>query len=187
MTEPRLPPIDPDDLDDAQRALHDRLMDRPEVQAHGLVGPFGVWMHAPEAGSAMAALGAVIRFGTALPTSVTEVAICTTGAHHRAAFEFAAHRRLAVQAGVDADALDRLARAEEPGFDGDEALAHAFASQLLRTGDVDDGTYADAVARFGERGVVELVSTVGYYGLISHLLNVFHVPLAPGMDDPFES
>ena len=42
-------------------------MSRPEVAALGLVGPFGVWMHAPELGMAMSALGGKVRFATSLP------------------------------------------------------------------------------------------------------------------------
>ena len=38
-----------------------------------------------------------------------------------------------LQAMVDEEALDRLAAGEEPGFEGDDALAHAVADELLRT------------------------------------------------------
>jgi 4-carboxymuconolactone decarboxylase len=182
----RLPEIDPDDLTDVQRSLHEELTTRPEVRRFGLVGPFGVWMHAPAVGSAMSGLGREIRFGASLPAAVTEVAICTTGAHFRSSFEFAAHRRMAVEAGVDAAALDRLAAGREPGFEGGEQLAHAVATELLTTHRIDDATYAAAVARFGSQGVVELVATVGYYSLISLLLNGFEVPVPEGMADPFE-
>jgi 4-carboxymuconolactone decarboxylase len=41
------------------------------------------------------------------------------------------------------------------------------------------------VAAFGETGTVELVTTIGYYCLISLTLNAFDVKLADGMQDPF--
>ncbi len=181
----RLPEIDADRLNDDQLRLHEMLMSRPEVAAMGLVGPFGVWMHAPDVGIAMSRLGGKVRFSTSLPANLTEVAICTTGAHYRAAFEFAAHRTMAVRAGVDAGKLDRLAAGDEPGFDGDEAAAYAVAVELLRDQRISVSTYADAAERFGHQGMVELVTTVGYYSLISLLLNGFEVPLAAGMTDPF--
>ncbi len=115
---------------------------------------------------------------------VTEVAICTTGAFYGSSFEFAAHRPIAVAAGGDAASLDRLAAGDEPGFSGDDAAAHAVASELLRDHAISTATYADAEARFGVQGVVELVTTVGYYGLNALLLNGFEIPLAPGMADP---
>ena len=125
----RLPDIDTDHLTDEQAELYEALLSRPEVAKLGLIGPFGVWMHAPDLGKAMSALGGKVRFSTSLPNNVTEVAICTTGAFHRAKFEFAAHRGLAIRAGVDEGALDRLATGEEPGFDGDEGAAYAVASE----------------------------------------------------------
>ena len=105
----RLPDIDTEHLTDEQAELYEALLSRPEVAKLGLIGPFGVWMHAPDLGKAMSALGGKVRFATSLPNNVTEVAICTTGAFHRAKFEFAAHRGLAIRAGVDEAALDRLA------------------------------------------------------------------------------
>lgn len=181
----RLPAIDTDDLTSEQQPLYDALTNRPEVQAMGLVGPFAVWMHAPELGTAMAQLGAAVRFSASLPAAVTEVAICTTGAFYHSSFEFAAHRAMALRAGVDEAALDRLAAGDDPQFDGDEAAAHAVASDLLRDHRISPDAYADAHGRFGDRGMVELVTTVGYYSLISMMLNGFEVPLAPGMTDPF--
>jgi len=148
------------------------------------VGPFAVWMHAPALGVPMAQLGTGIRFEASLPANATEVAICTTGTFFGSSFETSAHRPLALRAGVDAEALGRLFAGDEPGFTGDEAAAHAIATELLRDHRITDATYADAVDRFGPQGLVELVTTVGYYALNALLLNGFEIPLAPGMDDP---
>ena len=181
----RLPDIDIDQLNGPQAELYEGLASRPEVAKLGLVGPFGVWMHAPDIGKALSTLGGKIRFATSLPANVTEVAICTTGAFHRAKFEFAAHRGLAVRAGVDAAALDRLAAGDDPGFSGDEGAAYGVATELLRDHAISDATYADAAGRFGPQGMVELISTVGYYCLISLMLNGFEVGIVEGMTDPF--
>ncbi len=181
----RLPDIDTDRLTPAQAELYESLASRPEVARLGLVGPFGVWMHAPELGKAMSALGGTVRFGTSLAANVTEVAICTTSAFHRAKFEFAAHRGLALRAGVEEAALDRLAAGEEPGFSGDEAAAYGVAIELLRGHAISEATYADADKRFGSQGMVELMTTIGYYCLISLMLNGLEVGLVDGMTDPF--
>ena len=47
-----------------------------------------------------------------------------------------------------------------------------FASELLGTGQVSDASYAGVNDRFGERGVMDLVGAVGYYSLVSMVLNV---------------
>lgn len=180
----RLPDLDPLQYTEAQGRLATDLGNRPEVQANGIVGPFAAWMQAPDLGEPLAALGTRIRFGASLPASATEVAICTTATFYRSSFEASAHRPLALRAGVDEAALDRLFAGEEPRFAGDDAIAHAVATELLRDHGISGATYERADDRFGLQGVVELTTTVGYYALNALLLNAFEVPLAPGMDDP---
>ena len=43
------------------------------------------------------------------------------------------------------------------------------------------GTYARALARFGEQGVMDLVGVNGFYSLISMALNVGRTPLPAGV------
>ena len=181
----RLPDTDLENLTPNQQTLFDALSTRPEVQQHGLVGPFAMMMHAPEMGTALAALGKAIRFTASLPAHVTEVAICSVGAYYRSSFEFAAHRAMALQAGVDEQQLDALAAGDDPGFEDDMAAAHAVAMELLVEHRISDDTYADAAERFGPQGVTELVITIGYYSLVSFMLNGFEADLVPGMTDPF--
>ncbi len=56
---------------------------------------------------------------------------------------------------------------------------HAVTSQLLTDRRVDDTTFAEGRVLLGETGMVELATLVGYYCLISMVLNLFEVPL-PG-------
>ena len=62
----------------------------------------------------------------------------------------------------------------------DEAAVYNFATELLDTKQVSDATFDAAKALLGERGVVELVNVMGYYGIVSMLLNVDRYPLADG-------
>ncbi|MEQ8234929.1 MAG: carboxymuconolactone decarboxylase family protein [Gammaproteobacteria bacterium] len=181
----RLPPLEEDRLDAAQRAVLEAIRSGPRGGAHGLAGPFGVWVRAPAVGGPTQALGAAVRFASGLADDVREVAICTVGAHYQARFEFAAHRALAEAAGVDPGLLDRLRDGLPPGFDGLQGLAHRVAHALLDAHRLDDALYAEAHEAFGEAGLIELVTTVGYYCLVSLTLNAFDIPLTPGMVDPF--
>ena len=52
---------------------------------------------------------------------------------------------------------------------------------LLATG----GTAKAAVELLGESGIVELITLLGFYSLISMSLNVFQVPLPAGEESPF--
>jgi 4-carboxymuconolactone decarboxylase len=69
---------------------------------------------------------------------------------------------------------------------GDETLVYEFVTDLLSTGAVSDGPYGAVLDRFGERGVMDLVGAVGYYSLVSMVLNVAQVPLPEGEEPPLK-
>jgi 4-carboxymuconolactone decarboxylase len=184
----RLSPIDRDNLTPEQNAVLNTIEAGPRGEGRpgiGLIGPFGAWVRAPSIGDPVQALGSAIRFGTSLPENVKEVAICTVGAYYRSRFEFSAHRALAIRAGVAAEHLDQLIAGEEADFSGTELIAHTIASQMLNQHGLLDETYQTGLTAFTEAGMIELVTTIGYYCLISLTLNSFQIPLEPGMTDPF--
>jgi len=181
----RLTPLDESKLTEAEREVLEAITTGPRGNM-GLVGPFGVFVRAPRVGNAAQALGAEVRFGTELSERLKEIAICVVGACYRARFEFAAHARLAERAGVDPAAVEAIRRGEDPGFRDEEAASvHSFSRQLVWTRHVDDATYTRARDALGERKLVELVLTIGYYTLVSCVLNAFDVPLPDDMTDPF--
>jgi len=90
------------------------------------------------------------------------------------------HYPLAVKAGLDRLVADQLAQGRRPdGMKEDEALAYDFCDELFRTHGVCDATYARAVARLGERGVVDLLGLVGYFTTVSMVMNVARTPASP--------
>ena len=72
------------------------------------------------------------------------------------------------------------------GMSADEAMVYNFAAELLGTGQVSDPTYQAVIDRFGERGAMDLVGGIGYYSLVSMVLNVAQVPLPPGETPPLK-
>jgi 4-carboxymuconolactone decarboxylase len=151
----------------------------------GLVGPFNAFVHAPEVGRHMSALGARLRYRTSLPRRLSELAIITVGARWKAEFEWWAHARMALEHGISTDVVEAIGRGDAPLFAadaGDERAVYAAARQLAAEGRLDDGIYAAAHGLLGDEGMVELVALCGYYTLISYLLNAFDVPLPPGAE-----
>jgi 4-carboxymuconolactone decarboxylase len=49
---------------------------------------------------------------------------------------------------------------------------------------VSDANYARVVERFGEHGAVDLIGIIGYYTLVSMILNVDRVPIPGGAPAP---
>ena len=74
----------------------------------------------------------------------------------------------------------------EPVFsDPGEEIAWRFSRELLSQRRVSTATYRAARERFGENGLMELVTLLGYYTLVSMTLNTFEVPLPEGQEPAF--
>ncbi len=182
----RLPAIDEQSLTPEQRAVADAIRSGPRGPNAGVTGgPFGVWLHSPAFANPAQELGAHCRFGAALPRDVSEFAIILTAKRWRAQFEFWAHARIAIQEGIPAAVVEAVRTGAPLDLDRpDLALVQRLVREYFETSRVSEATYREALAAFGERGLVDLVGTVGYYGLVSATLNVFEVELPEGVEEP---
>jgi 4-carboxymuconolactone decarboxylase len=175
----RFKPLTYDQMTPAQKTLTDHLLSGERA---GMNGPFNVLLRSPEMGDAVQALGAQVRFHSSLPPKLNEFAIILTGRFWNAQYEWYAHKRLALQAGLNPGIVDALAAGRRPtGMQADEETLYNFVTELLRTRQVSDATFQAARDRLGERSVVDLISVVGYYGLVSMVLNVDRYPLPAGV------
>ncbi|MFL6695373.1 MAG: carboxymuconolactone decarboxylase family protein [Ramlibacter sp.] len=170
----RMPLPARDAMTDDQRAAAQALIEGPRK---GVYGPFLPLLRTPQLLDRVARLGEHLRFGGKLEARVRELATCVAARHVGNQFEWQMHAPLAVQAGVDAQAIEAMRQGARPAsLASDEALAYDFATELLHTHGCSDVTYARAVAQFGEPGVVELTTLVGYFVMVSWLMNVAHTP-----------
>ena len=111
-----------------------------------------------------------------------EMAILMAARHWMAHYEWNAHKNAALMAGLDPDIVAAIAAGERPKvMQANEAALHRFCSELLTTKRVSDETFAATKAAFGEQGMTEIVFTLGYYSLVSMLLNVDEHPLPEGV------
>jgi len=185
MSERRFPELSPDVLTDEQRAVVDAIQSGP--RGAGLRGPFNALLRSPQLCNLVQQVGAYVRFGSSIPAPLNELAICMAGRKWGAQYEFYAHRRIGIDAGLNPAILDAVAEGRRPeGMSGDETIVYEFAAELLGTGQVSDTKYQAAIDRFGERGVMDLVGGIGYYSLVSMILNVAQVPLPEGETPPLK-
>jgi 4-carboxymuconolactone decarboxylase len=68
----------------------------------------------------------------------------------------------------------------------DEAIVYDVSLELQNNQSVSDATYAKAVAKFGEPGVVELASIQGYYAYLAMVMNVARIGAQPGASPQLE-
>ena len=145
-----------------------------------LGGPFNVWLRSPGIGNLVQQLGEEIRFRSSLAGKLNELAILVTARHWTSQYEWFAHHKLALEGGLNPKIAEDIAQGRRPaGMDADETLVYDFSCELHEEQTVSDATYAKAVARLGERGVVDLITVNGFYGLVSMCLNVDGTPLPP--------
>jgi 4-carboxymuconolactone decarboxylase len=171
------------EMDSAQKQVHDQIV---SGRRGSFGGPFQLLIRAPGVCEHAAPLGEYLRWGTSLPDRLSELAIITTARFWRAQYEWYAHAPLAEKAGVPAAAIEAIRTGGTPQFAAeDEALVYRVCDELFRTQRLSEDSFKAANAAFGERGVVEIISIIGYYTLIGNTLNVFQVPLPQGEKLPF--
>ena len=179
----RLPLPNDADLSPRQKEVIEMVKNGPRG---GVRGPFGAWIRSPECAAIAQDLGAHVRFRSCLNDRVREVVICTTAASIRAQYEWFAHARIALEAGVSSATLEAIRTGGTPDdAPEDETMAHAFTTELLNTKRISDASFSKAVDMFGEEGLVEIVGACGYYTLVGLTLNVAAVPLPDGEPLPF--
>ena len=168
-----LPPME--SMTPEQRAAAQALIDGPRK---GVYGPFLPLMRSPVLLDRVARVGEYLRFDSVLDARIRELVTAAAARHVGNQFEWHMHAPLAVKAGVDAGAIDALRQGARPatGLKEDEALALDFALELLRTNGSSEPTYERAVRSFGENGVVELTTLIGYFVMVNWLMNVAHTP-----------
>jgi 4-carboxymuconolactone decarboxylase len=174
----RFKPLTYDEMTPPQRTMIQHLLDGPRG---GTEGPFNVLLRSPEMGDLGQQFGAATRFATTVPRRLYELAIIITARHWTSQFEWSAHHRGALQAGISPAVADAIAEGRRPAaMPRDEEAVYNFATELLETKQVGDATFAAAKSVLGERGVVELIDVMGWYSTVSMLLNVDRYPLPEG-------
>lgn len=170
----RLPMPEPGMLSPEQKAAADALINGPRK---GVYGPFLALLRSPVLLDRIARTGEYLRFESVLDARVRELATCAVARHVSNQFEWQMHAPLAVKAGVDPQVIDALAVGARPrSLAADEEAALDFTRELLTTHGVSDPAYAAALEAFGEQGLVELATLVGYFAMVSWLMNVARTP-----------
>jgi 4-carboxymuconolactone decarboxylase len=183
MPSPRVRILEEKSLTPAQRALLDSIRSGPRGSSTTIRGPFAVFLHAPAFGELAQQLGGYCRFKTGVPPRLSEFAILVTARLWRAQYEWFAHVPQAERAGVKAQTIRDLHKGRVPkAAPKDERAIYDFIQELYKNRRVSDKNFARVHALLGDAATVELVGILGYYVLISMILNVFR--MSPPGDEP---
>ena len=175
----RMPEILPDKLTDAQKKALEQFTSKrgaPPVR-----GPFLALLRSPDVMTPAEILGEYLQFKTVLPPKLRELVILITARQWTQDTEWNSHVAIAVKDGLSPEIATALAAGQRPpAMDEGEQIVYDFCDELHRNQSITDATYAKAVAKFGEQGVVDIISVNGYYTWFAMIMNsVRATPFTP--------
>lgn len=147
--------------------------------------PFNVYLRSPILADQLRGVAEYLRFKTSLPLKLNELAILVTARKWTAQYEWFAHHRLALKAGLDPAIAEDIAQGRRPAkMPAEEEAVYNFVHELHSTNQVSDANFKAVKDRFGEQGVVDLIAVTGYYVMVSMILNTDRSPIPGGGKPP---
>jgi 4-carboxymuconolactone decarboxylase len=181
----RMPPIPADKMTDAQKKA---VAEYKAIRGTDLTGPpWSVLLRVPD--QVVPALQIRMHYlnKSVLGPHLTEFAILLGARRWTNNWEWNAHAPAAETAGVKREVIAALAEGRRPdAMSEEEAVAYDLSAELQSNQSVSDGTYAKALAKFGEAGVVELASIQGYYTYLAMVMNAARVGVQQNARPPLE-
>ena len=181
----RMPPIPADQMTEAQKKA---VADYKAIRGTDLTAPpWSVLLRVP--GQVVPALQIRMHYlnDSALDQRLTEFAIFIAARRWTNNWEWNAHYPNALKAGLKPDIIAALADGRRPqGMADDEGILYDFCTELQSNQSVSDSTYARALAKFGEPGIVEMASIEGYYTYLAMIMNAARITVPPNVKPPLE-
>ena len=170
----RFPAIAPDAMTAKQKEFARVLAYSPRAGGNGgnvTNPPFKVYLRSPDFGVEAIKMSDYLRFGTGLDNRLTELAIIVAARNWDNDYIWSAHYGAAVKAGLDPSVGADMAAGKRPTkMKDDEAIIYDLLTEIYRDHALSQATYTKAVAKFGEKGVVDLIGLASYYGFTAMAL-----------------
>jgi 4-carboxymuconolactone decarboxylase len=173
----RLPPIPAEKMTEAQK----KAVEEYTAARGPLTGPWNVLLRSPELINRQRGVSDYVRFNSVLSPKLSEFIILITARHWAQQYVWNAHHPAALKGGLNPDIAKAVAEGRRPQqMAEDEEVAYDFIIELQRNHSVSDATYARALAKYGERGIVDMIGLTGHYTTISMVLNTARTGLPAG-------
>jgi 4-carboxymuconolactone decarboxylase len=176
-------PNDWDKLTPQQKKYVESILSGPRGD---ITGPLGVMMVSPELGDLSQKAIAYSRFAgregfSSVPPKLNELAILVVAKHWSAEYVWNAHHTAAVRLGIPAEVVEAIRTGQRPAaMERDVETVYNFATDFIGKRQVSD-TLLQAARNVlgGDRGVVDLVGTMGLYQISSMMVALDQTPLPP--------
>jgi 4-carboxymuconolactone decarboxylase len=170
LQQDRLPLIPESKQTEAQKKASAEFV---TIRKTPVFGPFVPLLRSPELMLRASAMGDYLRYRDSLPPKLNEFIILIVAREWTQEYEWFVHYPAAMKAGLDPEIAKAVAEGRRPAkMTDDEEIVYEFSTELHRNKSVSDATYARAVAKFGEQGMMDMVGMNGYYTMIAMATNV---------------
>jgi alkylhydroperoxidase family enzyme len=174
----RLPYLNRDDLDEADRCIWDdfiKVRGTEPGHIHRTVA------NAPNLLRRFVELANELRNGTQLDPKLRELALMTVGRLTGAEYEFVHHWNMSLRIGVKQEQLEHLADFEtSPAFNDRERAVMRYAAEATQNVKVADATFGALREFLDNRRIMELVMNVAFYNAVARVIVPCGVELEPG-------
>ena len=149
---------------------------------------FRALMNSPKAAEAVGQLGEYLRLNTSLDPVVREIAIISVARHTNSDYEWAHHEPIARAVGVRPQVIESIRTGRAPmGLPAKEGIFAQAAKELVLNGDLTDRTFQAIEHLLGPQAVVEFITLVGYYAMLSLALRALGIGLDEGLESDLNS
>jgi 4-carboxymuconolactone decarboxylase len=178
----RLPTLTYEQLTPRQKEVWDKHGERRGAP----VGPYRTWLHSPDLMDKVSPLSNYFRFDCGLPVKLREFGILVTARYWDSQYAWNAHVDKARDAGIPDDVIKDLAAGKKPNFKADdERVYYTFAMEALTNHFVSQETFDEARKIFGERALVDLIGSIGYFSMLQIVLNSSETDLQSDREPPY--
>jgi alkylhydroperoxidase family enzyme len=164
------------DLADAAPEFAELLKSRPPLNVYRMVA------HGGHTATGFLALGSAILSKSTLDPKLRELVILRVGALSDAKYEVFQHRRVAARVGVPAAKIEAVlanpgAEPDSAVFDASECAVLRYTDAVVREVKAPEDLFRAVAAKLTHQQLVELMMTIGFYMLVSRLLENLEVDI----------
>jgi 4-carboxymuconolactone decarboxylase len=110
-----------------------------------------------------------------------ELLILRTAWRCACGYEWGQHRRIAQEAGLCADEIDRVPDEHDAAWSAADRTLFSAVDELVRDHRITPGTWQQLASRYDEQQLIELVLCVGAYTMVAGFLNSLEVEPDAGL------
>jgi 4-carboxymuconolactone decarboxylase len=140
-------------------------------------GPYKIWVESPALMDLMIPIREYSRKHFSLNDAEREIATVVTVSKIGSPFPICKHERIAEEAGIPAEKVERMITGLPVVFDDPrQQVIYEVATALLNSRYVTKGLYERALKLLGNKGVSDVTVILGYYSMVSYTLAFHDVP-----------